>query len=133
MTTKVQAMKKMEALRDRIKAQIAELQQQLVGVEMAMRTMSGEATAPARARAPRSNVKNYILHLLEEAKSSGINAGMAVELAASRGDALERGSVSSLLSRLKTDGVVTYDGSVYRLPRYQTNSTAGVVDNAAVH
>ena len=37
---------------------------------------------------------------------------------AKRGIELDRGSVSSLLSRLKKDGVLFYDGSRYRLKEY---------------
>lgn len=133
MTTKVQAMKHAEALRDRLKAQISELQQQLAGVEMTIRAMRGEPATPVRSRAPRSNVKGYILALLEDAQARGLNAAMAVEIAEARGETLERGTVSSLLSRFKADGVVTYDGSVYRLPRYTQNSTASATDHAAVH
>lgn len=118
MTTKVQAMKNAEALRDQLKSKIAELQQQLHGVEMTIRAMRGETAAPVRPRAPRSNVKNYILTLLDEAGERGLNAARAVEIAETRGDTLERGTVSSLLSRLKSDGVIAYDGQVYRLSKY---------------
>lgn len=125
MTTKVQAMKNAEALRDQLKAKIAELQQQLHGVEMTIRAMRGESAAPVRTRAPRSNVKNYILTLLEEAGERGLNAARAVEIAESKGDTLERGTVSSLLSRLKADGVVAYDGSLYRLSKHANAASSG--------
>lgn len=133
MTTKVQAMKNAEALRDQIKAKIAELQQQLAGVEMTIRVMRGEPTTAPRPRAARSNVKNYILTLLEESGTVGLNAAKAVEIAEARGDTLERGTVSSLLSRFKADNVVTYDGSVYRLTRHSKESTASGAEHAAVH
>lgn len=133
MTTKVQAMKNAEALRDQLKAKIAELQQQLAGVEMAIRAMRGEPTAPTRTRAPRSNVKSYLLALLDEVQARGLNAAMAVELAESRGDTLERGTVSSLLSRFKADGVVTYDGSVYRLTKFAAPPPDDKADHAALH
>jgi hypothetical protein len=87
-----------------------------------MREASGEPKV--KLRAPRSNVKQTILDLLEQAGDEGLNAASAVEKAAKAGVALERGSVSSLLSRLKNEGVVTYDGSVYRL-----KSKAGTAPN----
>ena len=68
-----------------------------------------------KPRAPRSNVKQTILDLLRSAAESGLNAATAVETASRAGVFLERGTVSSLLSRLKNEGIVTYDGSVYRL------------------
>ncbi len=122
--TKMQALKSAEAARDQLKAKIAELQQQLIGAEMMLRHLRGETTAAVRPRAPRSNVKNYILTLLEEAGERGLNAARAVEIAESKGDTLERGTVSSLLSRLKADGVVVYDGSLYRLSKH-ANAAAG--------
>jgi|688.fasta_scaffold188208_3 hypothetical protein len=78
-----------------------------------IREASGEPKI--KLRAPRSNVKQTILDLLERAGDAGINAASAVETASRAGSSLERGTVSSLLSRLKNEGVVTYDGSVYRL------------------
>ncbi len=68
-------------------------------------------------RAPRSNVKQTVLDLLEKAGDAGLNGAMAVEMAAKAKVTLERGTVSSILSRLKNDGVLTYDGSVYRLAK----------------
>ena len=80
-----------------------------------IREASGEPKI--KLRAPRSNVKQTILDLLERAGDAGINAASAVETASRAGSSLERGTVSSLLSRLKNEGVVTYDGSVYRLAK----------------
>lgn len=71
-----------------------------------------------KLRAPRSNVKQTVLALLEAAGAAGINAAMAVEKTAKEGIAMDRGTVSSLLSRLKNEGVVWYDGSVYRLAKF---------------
>jgi hypothetical protein len=39
-------------------------------------------------------------------------------MAQEQGIELIHGSVSSLLSRLKTDGVMFFDGQVYRLKQY---------------
>ncbi|WP_333830599.1 hypothetical protein [Pararhodobacter sp.] len=71
---------------------------------------------PARdGRAPKGSVKTTVLELLEEVGAMGLNATAAVDLAEAKGIHLERGSVSSLLSRLKNDGVVSYNNDVYRL------------------
>jgi hypothetical protein len=78
-----------------------------------IRDASGEPKV--KLRAPRSNVKQTVLDLLEKAGEAGLNAATAVDTAAKAGTTIERGTVSSLLSRLKNEGVVTYDGSVYRL------------------
>lgn len=78
----------------------------------------GEEDPTKRKRAPRSNVKNMVLRLLQEMGDLGLNAATAVELANKEGLNLERNTVSSLLSRLKADGTVVYDGSLYRLREF---------------
>lgn len=80
--------------------------------------------AISSVRAAKGSVKTTVLDLLKEAGRRGLNAATAVDLAKSKGIELERGSVSSLLSRLKTDDVVIYDGSVYRLKEF--NEMMGV-------
>jgi hypothetical protein len=113
-------MKQLEELRDRIRQQIEALQQNLEGIEMSIRTLAGEsAEKPVRARAARSNVKNAVLELLQQVKKNGLNASMVVDIwLEKKGEKLERGSVSSLLSRFKSDGAVVYDGKLYRLKEY---------------
>jgi DNA-binding IclR family transcriptional regulator len=56
-----------------------------------------------------------VIELLEQVGRAGLNAGLAVEMAEAEGRELDRGSTSSLLSRLKADGTVEYDGDRYRL------------------
>jgi hypothetical protein len=117
MTTRAQNMKKLEAFRDSLKQQISDLHQQLMAVEQAIRLVSGDAEPikGIRPRTPRPNVKQMLLDMLKEVGDAGLNAGTAVEMAAQRGEKLERGTASSLLSRWKSDRVVSYDGTVYRL------------------
>lgn len=110
-------------LEARLEKQIAELQKQLEGVRMAIRALRGESDKPA-VRSPRPNVKQIILSLLEEVGKTGLNATMAVEQAAKRNEQIERPTVSSLLSRFKSDGLVTYDGSVYRLKKYSASASS---------
>jgi hypothetical protein len=110
-------MKKLEAFRDSLKRQISDLHQQLMAVEQAIRLVSGDAEPikGIRPRTPRPNVKQTLLDMLKEVGDAGLNAGTAVEMAAQRGEKLERGTASSLLSRWKSDRIVSYDGTVYRL------------------
>ncbi|QYK42551.1 MAG: hypothetical protein KF887_05380 [Paracoccaceae bacterium] len=79
-----------------------------------------------KIRAPRSNVKQTILDLLADAGDAGLNAALAVETAAKAKVTLERGTVSSLLSRLKNEGVVSYDGSLYRLVKPKQDTSPNV-------
>jgi len=115
--------KAIEEYRDRIKQQIADLTIELRGVENALRAASGEIDKET-ARKPRSNVKQIILQLLQEVGETGLNANTAVEIASRRNERLERPTVSSLLSRFKAEGLVSYDGNVYRLVKQTTSQAA---------
>ena len=64
-------------------------------------------------------VKTTILDLLEKVGASGLNANIACAMAQSEGVELQPKTVSSLLSRFKSDGTVVHDGSKYYLPKYR--------------
>lgn len=99
--------------------QIARLQTEIATLESAIRRHNGEPdVVELRPRARRVNVKGTLLDLLKEVGPAGLNAARAVELAESRGEAIERNTVSSLLSRLKGERIVDYDGVVYRLKQF---------------
>lgn len=89
------------------------LRNRLEGLEMALCLLGWDDDN--RRRAPRGNVKSALLDLLLHAGATGLNANEAVRLGAAKGIALDRNTVSSLLSRLKREGVVSHDGSKYRL------------------
>lgn len=116
--------KNMKLIQERLAAEEAQLKVVQGRIEM-LKSLLADMGAEVpdedkvRTRAPRSQVKKAVLDLLEEASSSGLNAALAVEAAAKRGLNLERGSVSSLLSRLKNEGVVIYDNDRYRLKKFQ--------------
>jgi hypothetical protein len=119
----------MQSLQDRLTAILRDLDMAMREVEKIkaqeelIRDMIREAKGEPKItpRAPRANVKQTVLGLLEQSGKDGINATMAVELAGRQGISLERGTVSSLLSRLKNEGVVAYDNSVYRLTSATTD------------
>ena len=110
-----------------IESQIQELKRERERIDIKIETLEelleqfADEEVPIRTRAPRSNVKKIVLHLLSESGAEGLNAAKAVELAEERGISLERGSVSSLLSRLKRYGIVAFDGKVYRLTEPSLN------------
>lgn len=112
----------MKALTDRLDLITREIEK-LRAQESLIRDMIREANGEPKAklRAPRSNVKQAVLDLLEQVGAAGLNAGIAVDMAAQSGITLERGTVSSLLSRLKNEGVVVYDNSVYRLKKHKVD------------
>ncbi|MEM1344745.1 MAG: hypothetical protein AAGI34_09225 [Pseudomonadota bacterium] len=123
-----------------IKDKIADIDEQIkklkerrsVLVEL-ISEMSGDK-AGQKKRAVRSNVKGAVLDLLQRVGSNGLNAAIAVDMAKSElGLRLDRGSVSSLLSRFKHDGTVFYDGRVYRLSSLKDNTGGDDAQSASVH
>jgi hypothetical protein len=73
---------------------------------------------PAYRKPPRSArgyVKKTLHALLVEVAGAGLNAAVAVQMAEQRGQVLDRGTASSLLSRWKRDGAVIHEGGKYRL------------------
>lgn len=72
-----------------------------------------------RRRHPRGAVKTVLLELLQETGANGLNARVAVAMAAARGVEVDRTTLSSLLSRLKADDIVAHDGYRYRLRHHE--------------
>ena len=71
---------------------------------------------PRRAR--RGGLKETVLELAEAVGHSGLTTETCIAMAKEKGIILVPGSVSSLLSRLKGDGVLFFDGQVYRLKQF---------------
>ena len=117
---KVKDMK--ERLED-IRREIGKLQAQEA---LLLDMMGKEPIEKTTKRAPKGSVKSRVLEMLETQGRNGLNAAKAVELSEAGGEPLDRGSVSSLLSRLKQDGVVAYDGKNYRLKRYAGDTVVSV-------
>lgn len=117
----------MRMLEDRL-TQVRREMEKLRAQEALLTDMIREASGEPKIklRAPRSNVKQTVLDLLEQVGDRGLNAATAVELAGKADKSLERGTVSSLLSRLKNEGTVVYDGTVYRLKKHAGDGTPNV-------
>jgi hypothetical protein len=117
MARKKVQMQKLIDLRERLQGNIAQhqkameaLQNQLLGVEASIRALSTDGNAAA----PKSrNVKRTVMELVNEAGKLGVTAAEIVERAFAKGRTLERPSVSSLLSRFKREGALTFDGERY--------------------
>ncbi len=103
--------------REKLLRQREALDNEIKGIERAIALVSAEESSKT-ATGKRTQIKGIVLDLLEDVGTTGLNATDAVELANKKGLTIERASVSSLLSRLKKDGVVVYDGNKYRLPKY---------------
>lgn len=111
---------RMESLakrREELAAEIEALKYRLEGLDEAMELLQvdGNNAASEGTRRKRESVKPVLIDLLQEVGGHGLNAVIAVGVASKRGLALDRNTVSSLLSRLKRDGIVEFDGHRYRL------------------
>lgn len=117
MSSRTPNMRKLEQLLEHLEQEIEAKRQQAEGIRMSLKALNGELPLPtsSRSTATKPNVKKTLITLLEEVGETGLNAATAVEMAAKRGERLERPTVSSLLSRFKADGLVSYDNVVYRL------------------
>jgi hypothetical protein len=107
-------MQKLVELRDRLASDLSRHQQaieairnQLLGVEAAIKTVGPDVSGPRR------NVKRTVMELVQEAAKAGITAAEVVDRAKVKGRDLDKASVSSLLSRFKRDGTLTFDGERY--------------------
>jgi CRP-like cAMP-binding protein len=117
MTRNREHMHKLTELRDRLMGEIGRHQQaiealkhQLSGVDQSMKALGGDAGAgPSR----RTNVKRTVMEVIHDASRVGVTAVEVVDRAAAKGRSLDRASVSSLLSRLKRDGTLTFNGERY--------------------
>jgi len=104
--------------RDKLLNEIEALKNRVMGLEMAISLLddgNGDSAISSQPTKRRSGVKAVLLDLLQECGTTGINASTAIEIAARRGVILDKGTISSLLSRLKAEGTVVYDGDKYRL------------------
>lgn len=114
----------LQLLRDQLAAvqgQIRSLQGEEAGLRRAIAIVSDDppivaSTGPAM-RARRSPIKDTVLRMAQAHAVDGVVAAQLVELARAEGIELDRNSVSSLLSKFKRDGVLEYDGHVYRPSR----------------
>jgi len=119
-------MKKLIEQRDKLLKEMDAIRHRIEGIEIAINTLGGEQDAGSVLRSGgkrRSNVKSFIISLLTEAGTTGLNAASAVEMAGRKGVPLERTSASSILSRLKADGAAAYDGDKYRLNEFAKGQT----------
>lgn len=103
--------------RDALVAQLSALQGKIEGLEIAINIFKPDDNAPAD-KSEKFSLKAFILDLLKERGSSGLNATLAVELASARNVDIDRASVASLLSRLKHESVVIHDGALYKLKQF---------------
>jgi hypothetical protein len=127
--------------RDRLEEEVARLYEaaeaaryRLDGLNLAIGLIKKGENPEASTLKDAENIKGLLLGLAREVKGDGLNANIAVELAAKRGVALKRGTAASNLSRLKTDNALVHDGQRYRLPEFvRSKSSGGTVTASGIN
>lgn len=120
MSGKAEKMKDFKAKREKLIAEITALQNQLKAWDEAILMMEG--TAPTATPAPEikqrgKNVKDTVISLVQNAGEGGLNVSALMEKAKDNGIHLDRGSVSSLLSRMKREKVFAMVDGRYFVPK----------------
>ncbi len=110
--------KKMKALDDeiaRIDAEIEHLRAMKAGLIRAKELMgigaTPDAIPPPRRRA--TNVKPLVLDLMANAGAAGATSAEVTDQVREKVPTVAKDTVASLLSRLKADGALVYDGERY--------------------
>ena len=120
-------MKRLLEMRERRVAILRDLEQRVAQEKFGL-TVLDEAIAASRGEqvaapvaARKRNTKKTVMEIINSA-DGGVAASDVVEKAAAKGHQLKVRSVSSLLSKLKADGVLTFDGERYHVVRGAPNS-----------
>jgi hypothetical protein len=103
---------------NRLLGEIGALHEKIATLEMTVAMLKGHEEEGADGTI-RHNVKETLLELLREAGACGLSTSLALQKAARRGVKLDRGSVSSRLSKFKKEGIAIFDGERYRLSCYE--------------
>lgn len=129
MARRVDQMKRLQEERDRLvarievlRSQMEALQNQVVGFDRAIAALEGtEFKAPDDPHRNRArNVKDTVLGLLANAGQPGLSVNQVIDGARNKGVRLDRGTVSSLLSRLKRENILDMtDGQYFVRPPTQ--------------
>lgn len=113
----------LEGERDRLRQDVSSAQAALDMADRALARARGEAAEAdspppvgieTHERMRRGFVKEHVIRLVTENGERGLISSELVDLAKAQGINLDRGSVSSLLSKLKQDGVLEYRDGKYR-------------------
>lgn len=78
--------------------------------------MSGQPLKPARTRSP--NIKPLVLDIMAKAAEAGATSKEVDEAVRANVPTVAQDTVGSVLSRLKSDGALVYDGERYYEKRF---------------
>ena len=123
MTTAREQMKMIESELSRIRAELAKLKAQeevLLGLQS---RMNGDPNlVPARKRSPA--IKPLVLDILTFAAFTGATSGEVDQTVRRSVPTVAKDTVGSVLSRLKSDGALAYDGERYYVKEYAPRPSA---------
>jgi hypothetical protein len=110
-------MKRLDEEIARLDAEILRLQSERAGLLRAKSLLSTNEDPPqARKRSP--NIKPLILEIMEKASTSGETSAEVDRKVRTRVPTVARDTVGSVLSRLKADKALAFDGERYYDARY---------------
>jgi hypothetical protein len=106
--------------RNRLLADLEALKHKLSGLDLAISLFERDNASDetAKGTSGRGKAKELLLDLLKEVGTTGLNATAAVQMADNRGVRLARGTAAATLSRMKADGIVSYEDNRYRLKEF---------------
>lgn len=99
-----------------IRAQIATLQAQERVLADLLAEMRGEAVAKTRKRSP--SIKPLVIDIMGDVGAAGATSKEVDEAVRLRVPSVANDTVGSVLSRLKSDGALVYDGERYYEKRF---------------
>lgn len=107
---------------NQLETQLAGKRGELAGIKRAVALVTGQEAEVTSAPPPRKerarNVKETVLSALEGAGPTGLTVNQLLERTERDGAHLERGTVSSLLSRFKREGLLMLeDGRYFIAPK----------------
>jgi hypothetical protein len=117
MTTAREQMKMIDGELARIRSEIEKLKAQ-EEVLMRLQAQCAGEPAPTSPRRRSPNIKPLVLDVMQEAGWAGRTSAEVAEIVRERVPTVAKDTVGSVLSRLKSDGALTYDGERYYVKEF---------------
>lgn len=127
MTTAREQMKMIDGELDRIRMEIARLKAQEEVLLSLRARMNGEPEQlPQKTRSPA--IKPLVLDIMRESGWAGRTSGEVDELVRAKVPTVAKDTVGSVLSRLKSDGALSYDGQRYYVKEFAPKASENPFD-----
>lgn len=106
-----------------VRSQIERLRVKEETLEELLRQISGEPAPPEKVTRKRSpNVKPQVLAFMQEVRERGATTAEVDEAIRAQNETVAKDTVGSVLSRLKSDGALVYQGERYYDKRFAPES-----------